>query len=510
VNVIEQVMAPSLADKEIWIIDDDIPIHRAEFEHRDMLEGIRPIDRGTLRALLAVQWDDPAVKLVCDQLLKEARNVTAFVQPGHAIEYLDSGAPIPDAIIYDMKYQTLSKDLALEYLERLLRGCVATVQVYTKEPTEEALRELEPSMKKFPNRLVNPENKVLTNAKKIAQIIDDQLKTSLSASLSKRIRSLSLFAVETVLVKLDALPLAKAFELLAKDTTTAEELKLELVQLLSEKIGEYLNTSADLTDAFNKYAKARGVPETAISQAVQEMVSILAAQVRERILYDKALHEAVFAARQAITQNDGAGQQDENLLSIIREFFAFRLYSNPGDKIVRTGDVVAFGEENGGLPELFLIITPPCDLDKFLKKTRGTLTLARIYPLNEVGLQKSRSYGNKGFAPGDSITAKHPMVLPSIPISSTERLDYVLFAHEVMTVTIERQDLINAGSKNTQVQQPLMYNDLGNKWVRKCRVSEPFLSGILSGLSSQLFRSGIPDFPIEEQERLGGVFNAQQ
>lgn len=507
---VEQTLLPSLADKEIWIIDDDIPIEQAEFEHRDMLEGVRPIDRGTLRALLAVKWEDDAVKRMCEQLIKEAKNVTAFVQPGHAIEHLDSGAPIPDAIVYDLKYRTLSQELALDYLERLLKNCVAMVQVYTKERPEEAIRDLESSKKKYPTRLANPENKIDTNAEKIALTISEQMKNSLSASLSRRLRVLSLFAVESVLVQIDALPLSKAFELLAKDTVTAEELELELVQLLSEKIGEYLNTSADLKEAFNKYAEAKGIPEATTNLAVQEMVGILAAQVRERILYDKALHDVVFSARQAIPQNIVVGQQDENLRPIIQEFFAFRLYSNPGDKIVRTGDIVAFGDGKTDSPELFFVITPPCDLDKFWKKTRGILTLTKMYPSNAVGIKKSRNYGNKSFLPGDSITARHPMVLPSVPVSTDKRIDYVLFAHEIQTIILDNIDLMDVGNNNQLVQRPLMYNDLNNNAIRKCRVSEPFLSGILTELSGLLFRSGIPDFPKEEHERLKAIFNAQQ
>lgn len=110
---VEQIVSPHLADKEIWIIDDDIPIEKAEFDYRDMLEGDRPINSGTLRALLAAKWENDAVKRICAQLIKEARNVTAFIQPGHAVEYLENGAPIPDAIIYDMKYRTLSHERVL-------------------------------------------------------------------------------------------------------------------------------------------------------------------------------------------------------------------------------------------------------------------------------------------------------------------------------------------------------------------------------------------------------------
>ena len=37
-----------LADKNVWIIDDDIPIARAKFKDDDLISGKRPIDRGSL------------------------------------------------------------------------------------------------------------------------------------------------------------------------------------------------------------------------------------------------------------------------------------------------------------------------------------------------------------------------------------------------------------------------------------------------------------------------------
>jgi hypothetical protein len=510
VSEVEQVLSPNLADKEIWIIDDSIPLEQARFAHRDMLEGSRPIDRGSLVALLDQQWGDSNVKALCIQLIQEAKTVTAFIQPAAAVEYLESGVSIPDAIVFDMRYQT-TPDSSLPYLERILKGCVATVQVYTNESKAEAVRDLAPLSQRYQTRLAPPEIKGETTATVLATAISKRLQSSLSANLAKNIRTLSMFAVENVLTRLDALPLSKAFELLAKDTKTAEELEIELVELLSEKIGEHLKTSAELTNAFGKYAKSKGIPDESSSQAVQEMVSILAAQVRERILYDQALHEVVSSTRKAIDQSIGQNQQQSEVLqSTIKDFFAFRLYSQPGDRIVRTGDIVAFGKDNEDSPELFLIITPPCDLDKFWKKTRGILTVAKMYPSNGIGLTKSRKYGNNNYLPGDSITARHPMVLPSIPVSKENRLDYVLFAHEIQTIILENNELANVGNNNQQVQRPLMYSDLSNDADRKCRISEPFLSGILSELSGLLFRSGIPDFPKEEHDRLKGVFNAQQ
>ena len=45
-------------------------------------------------------------------------------------------------------------------------------------------------------------------------------------------------------------------------------------------------------------------------------------------------------------------------------------------------------------------------------------------------------------------------------------------------------------------------NSLDLEVKRHCKVSEPFLHGILSEISNKIFRVGIPDFPHEEINRL--------
>lgn len=50
------LQTPGLAGKEIWIVDDSIPVEQMDSDTDDLIQGIRPIDRGTLRALMEKEW----------------------------------------------------------------------------------------------------------------------------------------------------------------------------------------------------------------------------------------------------------------------------------------------------------------------------------------------------------------------------------------------------------------------------------------------------------------------
>lgn len=504
----------SLTDWDVWIIDNDIPIFRAEFADDDMKNGERPIDRGTLLYLLSLEdWDDIRLRDLCEQLIYNVRRVTAFIHPGSAVLHLERGAPIPDVVVFDWEYgKALIGPNPLELLERMLGQCVSVVQVYTKEDADEVARLLGRLLDKYQTRLEYPRGKAQTDAKQLMGVMVDRLNRSLSARLASRIRRLSSTAVENVLVKIDDLPLNVAVRLMVGKTEEPPS-DTELVELLSVKVGDAVKSAPDLTEAVGRYATAKGVPSDRVPRFVEEMVDLLAANVRERIQYEGWLYEAIRLAWENVDpdRNDG---DDDRIEKTVREFFAFRLYDQPGDGLVRTGDIVLWssGEvpSQDDLPDLYLVLTPPCDLARFWKRTRGVLTLARIHPTTqEKGMKRLGCYGNPKKLRdhiGGSITARqNPVWLPSVPITQDKRGDYVLFVYE-----IDHLECDSSGSVQTHFTRPLTYErleELGVKLERKCRVSEPFLGGIMAELRNQLFRSGVPDFPDEEKKRLKGLFD---
>jgi hypothetical protein len=505
VNEVPQVV-PALANKEIWIIDDSLPVEQLEFDKDDFLQGLRPIDRGTLRELMKKDWDEIAVEDLCNELLSTALNVTAFIQPSSAVNHLLRGASIPDAVIFDLKYRTANDEQVRTSLRSLLTSSISIVQVYTKDSLDAARDELASLLSDFPTRLVEPTSKDDTNAEALAKAIKQQVDKSLSAKLAKELRRLSLQAVESVLVRIDGLPQSGLKQLLggAADDDAEES---ELTELLSTKVSETLAGAAELTEAIETYVSESGIIDERKEEVVRRLADVVVATAREAIRNSGgllALAENWERAQLANVPNPN------NTGQIIREFFQFRIYASPPttDKLVWTGDIVRrpsteSESERGGTsePDLFLVLTPSCDLTHFWKKTRGVLTIARMTPIDERGSKKIWEYKNQNYGiqnTPSSITANNPMILPSVRLGD-KSIDYALFAHELV---FEHFPI----PPNTSPNVPLTYGNLDGQFVRQDRISEPFLGGILDEIRRVLFRSGIPDFPDEEKNRIQGHF----
>jgi hypothetical protein len=274
----------------------------------------------------------------------------------------------------------------------------------------------------------------------------------------------------------------------------------ELVGLLSVKMSEVLESSRGIARVVEDWAEAKGIPKGQVPRCVREVVDLLAANVRRHIQRDGSLMEEVRSTLEALDSSDGSERQEPD--ETVQEFFAFRLYHRPGDDLVRTGDIVLWqqtDEPEDPPSELYFVVTPPCDLERFWKKTRGCLTLARMYAVDsEDGTKRMRLYQGGKFRLSGSITATHPMVLPSVMLADDKSADYALFAYEIRSINLEKKE-------SRPNESPLTYPDLADSGLelrRLCAVSEPFLTGILDKLSATLFDTGVPDYPEAEKRRL--------
>ena len=499
----------SLFDRSVWIIDDDIPIQAVDFEHDDMLTGQRSIDRGTLLSLLSKRdaWGDDAVFEICKELVRVTSNVEAFVIPTTAIQQLRMGVKAPDVIIFDMKYQLLPrKDEVLNSLETILSECTSLVQIYTKETLEEANADLEPLNKRLRKRLQEPLRKIDTNASTLTNSLSEYLKISFSAQLATNIRKLSMIAIEKVLVQIDDLPVDVAIRLLAGKEDEFQD--VELIELLAAKVSNFISSSNDTADVIKEFGQKLGVPAENEKRFIDETSEIFAIAIKNHIQYDNWIYSTIRSMKQSAQQV----ASDEETRKIIKNFFAFRIYDQPGDKWVRTGDIISIGPEvdKDGYLFLYLILTPACDLAHFWKKTRGILTLGKLYPLTSSGVAKVKNY-NEGKLENTSITARNPFVFPSIAIEGFPPVDYVMFFHEILHKSLPEPTLkpeITAKEKKDFFNKQLTYTDISElkeNIQRYCRISEPFLGGILAEVGSLLFRVGVPDFPDEEKERIKNI-----
>jgi hypothetical protein len=504
-------MGTNLAAYSVWVIDDSIPVNAVnkDYPYRDqLLSGNRPFDHGLLWALIREvkdDWNDVELKHLCEELVTCGCSLLAFRHPDHALRYLERTGESPDVIVFDLEYTSfaLSEESVESLLDAILSRCFSVVQVYTAADASLAKTKLQKPFLKTPSgRLREPKSKGDCNATDLAQALESILTHSFSTQTATLIRRSARDAIESVLVKIDSLPSdVLVTELLAKERGLPTD---QFVDLLSIKISEALETEPRIASVIEDYLTKNNVASSEVSHATRGIVDLITAQVREHVR-DNGLFNRIQSLVEQTSANTSYSSSD--IAKVVRDFYAFRLYSHPKDDLVRTGDIAA-QFDNAEVGGYIVILTPQCDLEKFWKKTRGTLTLIKLHPWkSDEGIKKAKQYGNKDMRQiGNSITAREPMILPSIPVSTIESSDYALFVHEIEHAVLRNQELEDVGKNNQQVQKPLTYSHIETsnnlKLVRVCRISEPFLSGILNGMKASLFQLGIPDYPNNEKTRL--------
>ena len=486
-----------LDDCDVWIIDDAIPVYALEAESDIASSKLASVDCGFLHKLLTTygdRWEDPPLKALCVELLEKVRQITVFRFPDHAVQHLDRGGPVPDVVVFDWEYGSfIDDDQRAELLQCLLSRCVSAVLIYTNRDVsvvENDIQKLPPYCGK---RLAAPRHKSRTDAAGVLSAIQAKLDTSLSARLAKKLRRVTSEAVENLLVRADQLPLEAAVTMISEEAPEDQQ----FVELLSSKASVALSSCQEVSDSVREWVTRHGVPPAQASIVIDEIVSSLAASIRRAIQYDKDVYDQISCAWTTGSPSDQSARDD--LAEAVRKFFSFRLYDQPNDELVRTGDLVSLDAED--TPDcanlnLHMVITPSCDLAHFWKKTGGNITLVRLLPLEE-----SRSRVPRDYQP-HSITASNPMLMPSIPVKG-QLLDCFLFAHDIRYEYIEKQgNSVQGGEK----REFLGYDLLEGRFRRYCKVSEPFLTGILAKISETLFRSGVYDFPKQERDRLKALW----
>jgi len=322
-------------------------------------------------------------------------------------------------------------------------------------------------------------------------------------------------AVEHVLVRIDDLPIDIAVKLLTGISADIPD-DVQLVDLISTKVGDVIKASSDLAESVNKYAHGHEIPSELVTTFVEEVVELLASNVRERIQYGGWLFDLISSAKESVRKSPRPdSSESQKTGSIIREFFSFRLYDRPSDSLVRTGDIVSMhhGESlEKDSPDLYLIITPACDLARFWKKTQGNLTMVKMRPATkDQGIKYLNSYEKWKGRNVTSVITQNPLVFACLPLKQDGFMDYLLFVHEISSLNIDGTTLWDEklGKLKKEVySSPLTYDQLrllGQELRRYCRISEPFLSGVLSEIRNTLFRSGVPDYPDQEMTRLKSI-----
>lgn len=197
-----------------------------------------------------------------------------------------------------------------------------------------------------------------------------------------------------------------------------------------------------------------------------------------------------------------SGSQSAESSEALRQLLSVWYYYFPGDNHVRRGDLVELGE-NG---DLGFVITPPCDLVRFPKKTGRRLTWLRMARLDANGITALQTAGINIDAIGGSIIGEHGkagdtvILLPNVPLAFGKRdrvADYVILCHAWDSKLLE-------GAPDGS----LLYGNI-IPFARRCTLADPYASGVVSKIMSVISSPGTPDLPKGERIRLRAAVAVQ-
>lgn len=496
-----------LNDKIIYVVDDDLPLERLIDVPEFVSTGRYPIDSSLLRRLANLNetdWDH-ATELheAIVRLVNSGAEIFAFTNPQSLLAYLEGGARVPDAIVFDMKYERLRRLASaevLECLEQLLGNFYVLIQVYTNEDEAQATRELTSLKQKFGDRVPSPVLKAKVDPTQLVTGLDTLFETSVSAHLGPAVRTTASRAIEHALVTLSRLPFQSAIrELIAQNEEDSSAAASDLTELLSAKLTEALRADPSFRESLVKAWR-----DGRFQSDHGTLVSGIVAQVRNRFFcstaFSRALQRVCDIVRGGPKKALTPAKLDPDSANALREFHSFRIYDRFACETVQTGDILDLKLRNIERTdkELVLIVTPICDLTRFWSKTAGNLAFVRLHRM-EVGMKLLKDNGGTEFKVAGSITASEPFVLPSIPIA-TGLHDYLLFPRQTCSVQLTR--LTNEPKKVPLTYERLKDDTAVEDVTLIARISEPFLSGILLKIPDVLLRAGLPDFSEQEKARM--------
>jgi hypothetical protein len=421
--------------KRVWIVDDAIPVHVPHGGGPLPLRFEADAVRHLVEHVAREDWPEPAVLELCRALSGEDLESTFFLSPEQMLRALAQGATPPHAVIFDWEYPGATNHSNVVALERLLRDSFVYVQIYTHLGPDA----VEPSVidlrTRFSGRLLPTRDKRAVTLAQLRDQIRQAWTGTIAGDVADKVRKETSAALERTLIDMGTVP------------------KSALA------------------------AMAEGASEN--------LIHLVLAKVRDE------LGEPGFDALSAVL----GGQPSPESSEAVRRLLSVWYYYFPADNRVRRGDLIEFDDAG----ELGFVITPPCDLVRFAKKTGRRLTWIKTVRLDDAGIGALAKAGIKIDIVGGSIISGHGtagdtvILLPNVPLQNGNRnsfADYAVLCHAWESRFYED---VPGG--------PLLYEHIAPS-VRRCTLADPYASGIIAKIVSVISSPGTPDLPKGERDRL--------
>jgi hypothetical protein len=421
--------------KRVWVIDDGIPVRELHSDGPIPLRFEADVVRYLVQHVPVDQWGERPVFELCQVLCGDDFEATFFLSPEQMLRALAQGATPPHAVIFDWEYPGSTDERNLEALNRLLSGAFVYVQIYTHLGHDGVEPKVGELRDRFHGRLLPTKGKTEVTPQQLREDIRQAWSNTIAGEVADKVRSETLAAVERTLID---------FGEVSKDVLTA---------------------------------MTQGTADN--------LLHLVLAKVRDEI------GDAGFEALHGMF----SGSQSAESTEALRRLLSVWYYYFPGDNHVRRGDLIEL-DQNG---ELGFVITPPCDLVRFPKKTGRRLTWLRVVRLDANGITTLQTAAINIDSIGGSIIGEHGkagdtvILLPNVPLRFGNRgsvADYVILCHAW-------DSRLFAAAPDGSLQ----YDNIV-PFARRCTLADPYASGIVSKIMSVISSPGTPDLPKGERARL--------
>lgn len=463
-------------EKHIYIVDDAFinPAHSINkdndkiFYNNELQDFIDMPDK---------EWTDVIVKNLCSSLILNGWLVYGFSHPNHLLEKLeDDSSMSPAIIVYDWDYidSTVENE---NKLKEILSKYPIYIFIYTGCDKTDEIRNLIDS-KEFNSykrkiSILKKNTDGESSVDKLTSKLNDLIQKDFSFKFGSDMRKILLNGIDKTLSNFSSMDINNVLKLLNGEQN--ENLSKEIKRMIADKITSYIKMSKDVDDIIKEF--------NSDIKIINEIKNILSSKIESNIISAKLVIDNSSEIEEESTSDEAK--------ALMRELWAYRLYNNPTDNVVRTGDIIR-KEGSANYNNLYLVITDNCSLTRFKNKTGGFLNTIELKPLNsfyknEIQVNNISSLTN---ANGFSKTSGKPIMLPYIKIDNNY-VDYILFMqnHKCFSVT--------KANKN----EPLLYDNEFN-YERVCSISSEFIHPLIGTIVSNLYGWGCDDYSTAVQDDL--------
>ena len=419
----------------ICILDDKIPLSMTSdlIDHREMSNLVA-----------TAKWKDTALKDLIKKLdsKKDKYILSGFTHCDSFINYIEEVIFSPEIIIFDWNYPGGSDPE--KALLKILKCQYSKVFIFTENDNKSAIDRVI-AKNEYKKYKIN----VITKG-------DSRGVEKLQKKINSALRTFSF------------------------------SLGLELKQKMIKALDSILNVFGDLS--FKEFVilfgeKVKGKNTTKLSAF--EFAEIISDKLKTKLI------NTVLVKKNYWRKNRDS-KVDQNH---IREIWSFRLYHQPGDSIVRRGDIF----EYSGVK--LMVISSDCHLSSFWSKNMGYLMVTPIYRIDNPKLNKDlKLFNEKNLKQYSLSSLTNPKfiecitILPGLEVEEIGGIktyfDYVLNAKGTYSLEIKKPKSINAAV-------PLKYEYISKakkSFKNRKRIAEPFLTPLIEWIIRSITGLGVPDY----------------